>query len=43
VRRRQPSEAAGWRAYIGYDIREDDAPAVFVFCTECAELEFGYG
>jgi hypothetical protein len=36
-----PPEAAGWRAHIGYDPREDEQPQVFTFCPECAEREFG--
>jgi hypothetical protein len=30
-----PPDAAGWRAYL------DDAGQAVVFCTECAEQEFG--
>jgi hypothetical protein len=32
-------DAAGWRGYIGYDVRDDEPPEVFTFCPECAEGE----
>jgi hypothetical protein len=36
-----PPDAKGWRALLGYDVREDEWPEAFVFCPECAKREFG--
>jgi hypothetical protein len=35
---RSSGRAVGWRAHIGYDVRDGEPPEVFVFCPECAEL-----
>jgi hypothetical protein len=36
-----PPDAAGWQAFLGYDLREDERSEAFVFCPDCAEREFG--
>ena len=36
-----PPDAQGWQSHLGYDPREDEWPAAFAFCPECAEREFG--
>ena len=33
--------AGGWRALLGYDVRDGELPEVFTFCPECAERELG--
>jgi hypothetical protein len=33
--------ADGWKAEIGNDPRDDDAPEVVILCPECWEREFG--
>jgi hypothetical protein len=38
-----PPNAPRWRAYLGYDLREDEWPEVFTFCPECAAREFEVG
>ena len=35
----QPAGARGWRAYLTTD--EDEPAEAVVYCSECAELEFG--
>jgi hypothetical protein len=34
-------DAAGWRAYLGHDPREDEEPVVVTYCPDCARREFG--
>jgi hypothetical protein len=36
-----PASARGWKAEIGDDPRDDDAPEVVMFCPECWHREFG--
>ena len=33
-------DAASWRAYLAYDLREDEAPFVALYCPACAAREF---
>ena len=33
--------AAGWRAFLAYDPREDEQPSTVSFCPLCAQREFG--
>lgn len=33
--------AEGWRGYLAYDPREDEAPYAVFYCALCAEREFG--
>jgi hypothetical protein len=35
-----PPDAAGWRAEIADDPRDDDLPEVVTFCPECWVREF---
>jgi hypothetical protein len=33
--------AAGWRAFLAYDPREDEQPLTVSYCPLCARREFG--
>jgi hypothetical protein len=39
--RRESASGRRWRAYLAHDPDDDDPPEVAVFCTSCAEREFG--
>ena len=41
--RSAPSDAQGWKAEIGDDLRDDDPPEVVMFCPECWDREFRSG
>jgi hypothetical protein len=34
-------QADGWKAEIGDDVRDHDAPEVVILCPDCWEREFG--